>query len=250
MLEKLRNKGSFYLRIVKHLIVLFKIFRKLRKMFTEKELENVRPYKLRNWHHGFLYFTAIFNQKKVFLKVDTQYFMIKNEEAFYNIFGRELKEYLVPMAFCYYRSSFQVLSTEYFSASELQVDELNEENLKSILLIVDNIYSYNVIHRDIKLSNFLISDGRLKIIDFSFCIDLHNKKFKEIDLSLEKNIETLKGLNQGLKPCDLQWNDYYSLSAILSQHKELIDENVFFKYKKIFELKSKNKSYCLEDLNA
>ena len=219
-------------------------------MFKEKNLRAIRPFKFRSWHHGFLYFTANSGQKKVFLKVDTDYLMIRNEEVFYRLFGEELKEYLVPIEFCYYSSSFQVLSTEYVYANEFQVDDLSEITLKSILKIIDKMYSYNIIHRDIKLSNFLVSNGELKIIDFSFCIDICGSKFKEVDLSLQKNIDTLIGLNEGLKPNQLQWNDYYSLFVILSQHKRIIDENIFLKYKYIFELKSKNKSYCLKYLNA
>ena len=85
--------------------------------------------------------------------------------------------------------------------------------------IIIHIQRNNIIHRDIRLDNFLfkINDNKINIylIDFIFCIGVKDSKkyFQELELN-NKNLNILKGLGGGLNPKMHYWDDAYSLMQI------------------------------------
>ena len=87
-----------------------------------------------------------------------------------------------------------------------------------LVKIVDEFNSMSLIHRDIKLDNFIYDGGQIRIFDFTFMIEKSNKtKLKELDLSSRENILKLMDLGHNYKPNPLTWDEYYSLYIIFSK---------------------------------
>ena len=100
-----------------------------------------------------------------------------------------------------------------------------------------------VIHRDLKLDNFMICKNKIKIIDFTFANSLDkNSNFKELDISKNENYLILKGL--GPDPKDLQWNDAIAIINILNS---MPNSNKFTNEVEKFNNLSLNNAYSLKE---
>lgn len=194
----------------------------IEKTLIELNIQDRNKFNENNWHHGYCYFTGIYNNKKVFIKIDTKLNMLKNEKIFYDIMSENISKYLIPMELFYENENLQLIVYEFMS----DYCELNEEKLIKNLNYIDDIYlilkqmkDKKVIHRDINLNNFLVNRNSLKIIDFTFSYSINeNSKFKELDISKKENFLLLKGLGRGLNPKNYQWNDSISIIKILKSY--------------------------------
>ncbi|MGB0879643.1 MAG: lipopolysaccharide core heptose(II) kinase RfaY [Polaribacter sp.] len=120
----------------------------------------------------------------------------------------------------------QIIIFDFFESSNLNEKHLisNPEHIINEINNTINILSQNNIsHRDIKLDNFLFKDNKIFIIDFSFAINIKDKK-ENLLLELKrskKNIKTLKNLGINIKnDAFIIWNDYYSMKIILIKIQE------------------------------
>jgi serine/threonine protein kinase len=250
LFKKIFHKCFYYNRIFSHLFIYLSIYITLWKIFKSYQIENIKIFRFKKWHHGFLYLTAFHKDKKLFIKIDTNYLLIENEENFYQLFTKELNDHLIPLNFCYYSDRFQLMVTDFLECKELTVNDLNEENLNTILSILNVIAFKKIVHRDINLNNFILYKNTIKIIDFSFSIDLDGSIFKELNLSSIDNIKTLKGLNEGFKPGIYTWNDFYSMYKIIHDNKLTLDSNIFEIYLEKFKKRLPSVSYKVEKINA
>ena len=215
------------------------------KTLKNENITDVNKFNEKNWHHGYCYFTGLYNSKKVFIKVDTKLKMLKNEQTFYETMKNKISKYLTPIEFFYEDKGLQFVLYEFLS----EYKELNEELLSKNINYLDDIYNIlkamkenKVIHRDIKLNNFMVDKNHIKIIDFTFSYSLNEKSnFKELDISEKQNILILNALGMGLNPKPFQWNDCSSMIKILENTTILNTENKLeLHLEKLIELSSNN----------
>lgn len=229
----------------------FKIINEIKKL----SVNNIKIFHFKNWHHGYCYFTGHINDKKIFIKVDTQLHLLENEVLFYKIFNDEMSDYLVPLINYSVDKQIQIVLFEFVYGEELSESVLSKNKylLNEIYTLLMMINKKGIIHRDIKLDNFLFVNNKIKIIDFTFVNSIRqNYKFKELNLNNKYHVMILKLLGRPLKPAIFEWNDFYSItkvikSILINQQNELDYETkeYFLKYSEKFNLHVFENSYKL-----
>ncbi len=197
-------------------------YKAINEAFIKNNVTKVKPLHFRRWHLGCAYFSGVINGKKVFIKIDTSLLLLKNEKFFYDIMNEVIPNQLLDLHFFYEVFNLQVICFSYAeNATELTPELLitHPNYLSEAVFILKKIRTNSVIHRDIKLDNFIISNGKLKIIDFYFSCGLFGKhgSFKEVDRDVDDNLLILKRLGSKYKPSDFLWNDFVSLKNILNE---------------------------------
>lgn len=233
----------FYIIYSVPIIIIFKRF----------NIKNINVFKFKNWHHGFAYFTGLYNEKKIFIKVDTIFHLLNNDVVAYSLCKDIQKDSLVDILFYKLEGKIQFIAYEYIdNAVELDENILiaNISYIDEIIKVLYYIADKGIIHRDIKLDNFLITNNKLKIIDFTFSNSHTIEKFKDLDLSKSKNCFILEFLGMGLNPKPFLWDDFFSMVQILKKIKERVnvkDVRTFEKYIEILETNIGNyqyRAYC------
>lgn len=222
------------------ILILFYYF-KIVKILKKNNITNIKLFNFKNWHHGYGYFTALLDNKKVFIKFDTKLLLLQNDLLVYKIANTSLKKHLVKIHNSIIYDDIQIIVYEFLEGSEL-TDTLVLKNLKLIDSMIDILQILNdldIVHRDIKFDNFFIVNNQIKIIDFTFANSLNKKVgFKELDLSSLSNCATLEFLGNGLNPKPFVWNDLIALSNNLESLNKGKYLNVYIK--KIQSLDSKS----------
>ena len=187
-------------------------------------INQISTFKFFNWRNGYCYFKAIYLEKEVFVKIDTKMHLLSNDKLVYDLCKEEMKDDLVEILHYSIDGKIQFVAYEFFNSNEL--DEtilLNKlKYIDDILRILNNLSKLGIIHRDIKLNNFLVNGDKLKIIDFTFANSNANKDFKEVDVNSSYNCFLLEFLGAGLNPSPFLWDDYYSFSSILKGLKNKV----------------------------
>jgi len=227
----------------------FFILYKLKKIgFT-----NIEAFHYKYWRNGYCYFTAYKKKQKVFIKVDTKLHLLSNENTLYNLMEHILSEYMIRKIAYIEEKKTQFLILEYQDSKELKEKDLimYPQYLNDIFYILKTFNKKQIIHRDIKLDNFLIIDGKLKIIDFTFTNSWNKKlNFIELDIHSKYHYSLLQGLGNKLNPKDFVWNDFYSMGKILenilsNNYLEKDVKKYIEEYKNKFFLFSKETNYYL-----
>ena len=109
----------------------------------------------------------------------------------------------------------------------------NIDNLPILIKIVEEINNLFLIHRDIKLDNFIIHNNQIKIFDFTFMLQTNSEtNLKELDLDQKSNLTMLMDLGDELKPSIYRWDNYYSFfiffNKFFKKNKEKLSEEEFF----------------------
>lgn len=224
-----KNQSSHRIRAVMWIISDYKRF----KVFLEKEYQfsKIKPFRFLHWHHGAYYFIAYNKENnKVFIKTDMLFQLLNNEVNAINILSKdkEIKKHLPNIIGYNLSLPFPFIAVEFIEGispnkildGKDKIIKKNEEYIiKEMINIIIHIQRNNIIHRDIRLDNFLfkINDNKINIylIDFIFCIGVKDSKkyFQELELN-NKNLNILKGLGGGLNPKMHYWDDAYSLMQI------------------------------------
>jgi len=194
------------------------IYIKLNKFNIKK----VRFFNFLNWHNGYCYFKGIYLGKEVFVKVDTKLHLLINDKIAYDLCKDVMQDDLVKVIHHSLESKIQFIAYSFIDSIELDESILlnNIDYLDDIVRILCNLSKLDIIHRDIKLDNFLVSNNKLKIIDFTFANSNTQKDFKEIDVENSFNCFLLEFLGAGLNPSPFVWDDYYSFYTILKKIEE------------------------------
>jgi serine/threonine protein kinase len=237
-------------KIIRNTIFLIQKYIAIRIELKKLNLKNVKFFKFKNWHHGYCYFSAFSdNDIKVFIKIDTNLLILENELKAYNMLKNTKKIKLIKVLNFYKRKSMQIIIFEFLEANELtEVDIINNPLiLLDIYNALISMSNKNIVHRDIRLENFLLGNNELYIIDFSFANHILecSNTLKELPFN-EENYIALKGLGTRLNNIDFHWNDFYSMKEILealliNQEDEIGVENKKIIQKYIYKFNS-----CIE----
>lgn len=78
-----------------------------------------------------------------------------------------------PAFYAFHPGPLAFVAMEKIKGGKSLADEPDDRYADEVLAILDSLFQANVVHRDILPSNFLIApDGRLKLIDLQFAIDM------------------------------------------------------------------------------
>ena len=210
--------ASWLMTIIRNSLFFLKNHFKIRKIFKKYKIAEIKIFKFQDWHDGFAYYTGKYNGNAVFIKISKNHFFLENEKLFYEKFKTKLSLLKVIKLFKY--EKIQILISEFTKEKQLTEEDIleNPELLKQLYLILKVINDNGCIHRDVRLDNFMISNNKLRIIDFTFSTSW---KYKEmfINLSLENKEEEkiLRNLGRRFKPNIFKWNDFYSVDLIINQ---------------------------------
>lgn len=210
-----------------NIILLIKYYDNIIALLKCKGISSVKIFNFKNWHHGYAYFYGYKNTNKVFIKVDTNFLLLQNDLLVYKLANNKLKEYLINIEDSIIHNNIQIIVYEFIEFQELTNEILKEKKYLShiMLKIVNILNDLEIIHRDIKLDNFILIDDKLKIIDFTFAISNNERLgFKELQYTV-KNCATLEFLGNGLNPEQFIWNDLYALGVILNTKLANFDIN-------------------------
>ncbi len=204
------------------MIYIIPIYIKLKKINIKK----ITFFNVLNWRNGYCYLIGIYKEKEVFIKVDTKMHLLVNDKLTYDICKDIMKDELVEILHYSLDSRIQFIVYEFFNSRELDENMLlnNMRYLDDIIRILNNLSKEGIIHRDIRLDNFLVSKGKLKIIDFTFSNSNTHKDFKEVDVNYSYNCFLLEFLGGSLNPSPFLWDDYYSFYAILKKLQKDADD--------------------------
>ncbi len=234
---------NFCLLTISNFLFYLKNKKEISSALKEHGCTDVKPFKMYRWHHDLYLFTAYNKLKnKVFVKFSLKKGILKNENRAYKILEKNefFKNHMIRRDNYIKKESLKFLILNHSDGVVLSEDWLLENPHKSgsLIKIVDELSSMSLIHRDIKLDNFIFEEGEIKIFDFTFMIDKTNsRKIKEIDLSTRQNMIKLLDLGIYYKPEAYMWDDYYSLYVIFkrffkkNKHKLSDDaKDLFIKY--------------------
>lgn len=199
------------------------VYIKLKKFNIKK----VSFFNFFNWHNGYCYFKGIYLEKEVFIKVDTKLHLLINDKLSYDLCKDIMRDDLVNILHYSMDGKIQFVAYDFIDSKELDENILldNIHYLDDIIRILSNLSQLDIIHRDIKLDNFLVYNNTLKIIDFTFANSNTHKDFKEVNVENSFNCFLLEFLGAGLNPTPFVWDDYYSFYTILKKLKQ--EENNF-----------------------
>jgi len=225
-----------------HKYLLFIIYyRQVLKLLKNKNIEQIKIFNFKNWHHGYAYLSGFKDNKKVFIKIDTKLLLLQNDLLVYNIANESLKKYLVKIYNSIILDDIQIIIYEFLSGTELSNNIILEnpkliDNMVDILLILNKL---DIVHRDIKFDNFFIVNNQIKIIDFTFANSSDDSLgFKELNLSNASHCETLEFLGNGLNPKPFTWNDFCSLANALELLNKEKEANIDIRKIKLLDSKS------------
>jgi serine/threonine protein kinase len=197
--------------------------------FKDNGFYNTKPFNLNKWHHNLYLFTAQDKLgQEVFIKLTNLPRILKNENRAYKKLKKNefLKNHLIEHKGYIKKSGYKALILK--KANGIVLNEewacKNVSLLGTLIKIVDEFTALSLIHRDIKLDNFIYEDGQIKVFDFSFMVDMtHKNKIKEIDLTKDENLTKLRTMGVGYKPEPLKWDDYYALHVVF---KDILKNNL------------------------
>lgn len=113
----------------------------------------------------------------------------------------------------------------------LEENEVDDNILKQIIEYLDYLYSYKILHRDIRPENIIVSQGSIKVIDYGCAIrtDIDNFKFPS---RVEKTVGEKYRSHE-------YWDDASSFYNILKPY--IKDDNEF-----LLEIKKREKRLIYE----
>lgn len=249
--ELLRNKKK-----VEKFVYFLKNYQTILKTIKSLNITNVHPYLYKKWSFGVAFFIGKYKNEKVFIKVDTKIHQLENELHVREKLQNTLHEYLIDMYEFYSNEDIQIAIFPFFAnMAELHGESIvkNPDYVKEIVYILTTLHEHGIIHRDIKLDNFLLVDDTLKIIDFVFACSLNGSAtLKELDSNRKDHLEILKLLGP-YRPAsyikNFEWNDFISMKFIIEEivkhsNVPLQCRKALEQYAVIFDELSIGKTYC------
>jgi serine/threonine protein kinase len=234
-------------------------FKKLHHILKQINVERLKLFRFIDWHDGYAYFVAYKDGKKVFIKMDLFLQFLGNEYLSFKTLKNKVN--LLPIKEIYTIDGYQVLVSPFVEGKNLTESDLIEKPdlLNDIFNILETINNQGIIHRDIRLENFMLINAELYIIDFTFACGLPRSSvkndFKRLSLNSPPQKKILRNLGAKINPSEYVWNDFYSVDQIikrmLKNNKDMSQEVrvLIEKYKVKFERAAKlpHTTYSLVD---
>ena len=234
-----KNIAGWLMKLVRRSLLLFINHWKILRCLKDLNVSDIKIFKFKNWHDGFAYYSGVFQGEIVFIKISTMHLFLDNEKIFYDLFKDNLS--LLKVINFFENKNIQILISEFSDEKELTEQDIldDPDRLLQIYEILKTIKHKDCIHRDVKLSNFLLKDDKVRIIDFTYstCLNYSNR-FNDLSFNKREDVIILKNLGGIFKPNIFQWNDFYSidvvLEALFSEDMDIDTRHKILKYKQLF----------------
>lgn len=163
---------------------------------NEYDIQNVRIYKLYDWHAGFIYFCGIYKGKRVFIKVCMGEYDTIEAEARIKDFN-SMKWH--PQVIAVKKTPISMIITEYVEF--LKLEQVPRETIEDIVQQAVNILcdmqEIGMFHRDIRPENLGITkENRLMLFDFGWAIYLNDVRYSNAFIEKILNISYRKNNNE------------------------------------------------------
>lgn len=214
---------------IKNILLYLLYYRAIKKLLIKNDYKKIQVYNFSHWHFGYAYFIGQRSNEKFFIKVDTKLCLLENDVRVYKLADKVLKKYLIKIDNYFLLDDMQIIVYDFMDETiELTEEYLlkNESFIEEMILILNSLKKLEIIHRDIKLDNFLIANKKIKILDFTFSNSKNiSLGFKEFELNMY-NCRVLAALGDGLNPQPFVWNDFYALKNILLNLEKKFNMNI------------------------
>jgi len=220
-MQFVKNLVNTWVSIISNFFFYFKNKKDISKFLSDKGISNLKPFNINKWHHQVYLFTGTNEvDGDLFIKLSSDKGFLDNESNAYTILESDtvLKNHLINKI-----GFFKTEQLDFLVLKKAQGITLSNkwflENInatKILIKIVERLSELELIHRDLKLDNFIYENGDIKIFDFTFMIS--NKKcynLIELDLSIRNNVFKLMDVGINYKPSIFVWNDFYALKIVL-----------------------------------
>ena len=243
-----KSMAGWLMKLIRRSILLFRSHWKISRILKDLNVSDVNIFRFKNWHDGFAYYSGLYKDDIVFIKISTRHLFLDNEKIFYDIFKNDLS--LLKVIHFFENENIQILISEFSDEKELtEQDILNDPDiLLQIFEILKTIKHKDCIHRDIKLNNFLLKDNKIRIIDFTYstCLNYSNR-FNDLSFNKKEDVIILKKLGGVFKPNIFKWNDFHSIDVVLeklfSEDMDIDKRLKILKYKQLFRKNIANNYY-------
>lgn len=197
---------------------------KLQCVLKQTGASAIRQFKFSNWHDGYAYYTGYKAGVKVFIKIDLGLQFLSNDYLAYRLLKEEVKT--IAIEEFYAEDEFQVAIFPYVQGRNLTEQDIIDAPslLEEVRYVLERFYELGLIHRDVRLENFMLVESQLYIIDFTFITSLphsaNNYNFKKLNINDSRQKKVLRKLGGRLNPEQYVWNDFYSVTQIISKALE------------------------------
>ena len=185
--------------------------------FIEKQcnIMDIVPYMVDyNSDSGYTYFKGLFNGKCVFVKYGGIGDSCQNEFHMTSKAYNASPDHFLPVRFHYFDETHKFIIYDYLECKSIEDYLLNtsikerESVGKQIEEIYYTLYDINIVHRDIRPDNFVVTkDGKVILLDLQFAIDIENGN--ELNC-LKNNKKIALRLGDIYRFEKYAWNDTYS----------------------------------------
>ena len=213
-------------------------------MLRQLAVEEVRPFRFMDWHDGYAYFIGYKNDNKVFIKIDLFLQFLGNDHLSFTILQNKVN--LLPITEFWSKNGYQVLIYPFVEGQNLTESDLIEKPslLNDIFNTLEILNQQGLIHRDIRLENFMLINDELFIIDFTFISTLPHAMdkydFKKLDAHDPRQKKILRKLGARINPRDYVWNDFYSVAQVI---RKILNNNKSLSHDVIEALEQSLKSF-------
>lgn len=199
---------------------ILKINEVIRYEHVKKELEfdTIKPLKKPSYLTGSQHYKASKNGEYFFVKSDSHDF--KHEYTIAKKLYEKNEAYFIePVRYYKGRSNYLVakwddgISLEQYMAKGIADEKIKEILIQDLYEISKLLYDADIVHRDIIPRNFMVSSGRLKIIDFHYAVEYSN--YQELDY-VKNNINSVRLLGESFAAGEYKWDDAFSFVKIAS----------------------------------
>lgn len=199
------------LYVVSLLVSLFVFF----KLLLDDNFKKTRFYNLNSWHDGYFYFKSDFKGFPVYIKCQVLGRDVLNEFFFTRIIKRVISDnkiklevpnvYINKTNLCY-----SMVVIEFINATNRTI--LNSE-CWNIFCLVKLLNENNIILRDIKRDNFILTPNGCYLIDFTFSAYSGSERQGYFEL---RNRRVARLLGGNAKPQTYVWDDMFSLNKLFN----------------------------------
>ena len=191
---------------------------RLQKLITSGKFDKIQPIKTDSMSGDDNHYYAEKSSEKFFIKESVRSFNWEFE-ATKRAFLRSKDHFSEPIE-VFQEGNYNYIVLRWENGENLnkliKKSKLNNKQIKSFIedlkSILDCLDKVKLVHRDIIPRNFMIVDGKLKLVDFYFAVDFED--YKEYDY-IENDLSLISDLGEGFSKDYFVWDDAYSAAKII-----------------------------------
>lgn len=207
LIRKFKNGIIHTYFILKWIIIDKREFYRILKSYG---FSDINIYKMNLWKSKNRYFTAIYSNKKVFIKSGGRANLVEREVGVLKYIEEitDLKDFVPKIITYNYDDRHHFIAEEFINGTS--IDNFSSDITLELFLFCQKLYKYKIHHQDIRPDNFLYDEKQKKLIliDFGFSFIGNQSPLNELLYVDGKKI--LKNLGSNYNIGNYVWDDAYS----------------------------------------